>query len=227
MTFDIKNTLDYLYNLQRLGIKVGLNQTNHFLSEIGDPQNNIRLAHVAGTNGKGSTCKMISNILIEHGLKTGLYTSPHLLKFNERIKINGEDISNSSITNFIYNNKEKIDRIRTTFFETTTAMAFDYFYREKIDFGVIETGLGGRLDSTNIVNPKVCVITPISLDHQHILGETISEIAKEKAGIIKAGVPVVSAKQKIEAKYILESKSAEIKAPLLFVNDSSGLDKIS
>jgi len=217
MTFDIKNTLDYLYNLQRLGIKVGLNQTNHFLSEIGDPQNNIRLAHVAGTNGKGSTCKMISNILIEHGLKTGLYTSPHLLKFNERIKINGEDISNSSITNFIYNNKEKIDRIRTTFFETTTAMAFDYFYREKIDFGVIETGLGGRLDSTNVISPEVCCITSISLDHTDILGNTIKKITNEKAGIIKENTPLVTFDQGPKIMNIIKEKSKIYNSQLTIV----------
>ena len=217
MTFDIKENLNYLYNLQRLGIKVGLDQTTRFLSEIGDPQDNLKLAHVAGTNGKGSTCKMISNILIEHGLKTGLYTSPHLLKFNERIKINGEDISNSSIIDFIYNNKEKIKRIHTTFFETTTAMAFDYFSRKRIDFGVIETGLGGRLDSTNVINPEICVITAISLDHTDILGKTINEITNEKAGIIKYNTPIVTFDQGSKIMKIIREKAKTYNAQLTIV----------
>ena len=217
MTFDIKKTLNYLYNLQRLGIKVGLDQTTRFLSEIGNPQNDIRLAHIAGTNGKGSTSKMISNILIEHGLKTGLYTSPHLLKFNERIKINGEDISNSSITKFIYNNKEKIDRIHNTFFETTTAMAFDYFSRESVDFGVIETGLGGRLDSTNVINPEICCITSISLDHTDILGNTIKKITNEKAGIIKKNTPIVTFDQGSKIMKIIREKSKIYNAQLTIV----------
>jgi len=217
MAFDIKENLDYLYNLQRLGIKVGLDQTARFLSELGNPQDKIRLAHVAGTNGKGSTCKIISNILIEHGLRTGLYTSPHLLRFNERIKINGEDISNSSIINFIYKNKERIDHIHTTFFETTTAMAFDYFFKNSVDFGVIETGLGGRLDSTNIINPEICCITSISLDHTDILGGTINKITNEKAGIIKENTPIVTFDQGPKIMKIIRERSKTYNAQLTIV----------
>ena len=226
---DYEEAINWLYGRQQLGIKLGLDNIKKLITEIPKPVDELPIIHVAGTNGKGSTCAFIDSILRHCGKKTGLFTSPHLISFCERIRINGIQISEKEISKRISQIKVLVEGWdeEPTFFEITTALALEYFVDEKVDVAILEVGLGGRLDSTNIVNPKVCVITPISLDHQHILGETISEIAKEKAGIIKTGVPVVSAKQKIEAKYILESKSAEIKAPLLFVNDSPGLDKIS
>ena len=195
MTFSVDIILEELYSLQRLGIKVGLKHTAQLLDEIGNPHKKLRLVHVAGTNGKGSTCSILTKILIDHGLKVGLYTSPHLKKFNERIQINHVQISNEYIATFYNENRTKIYNIETTFFETTTAMAFSYFKDQAVDYAVIETGLGGRLDSTNVIVPKVCGITSISLDHTEILGDTIEKIAIEKAGIIKKDVPILTFEQ--------------------------------
>ena len=172
MAFSIDTTLEELYSLQRLGIKVGLEHTIQLLNEIGNPHKKLKLVHVAGTNGKGSTCSILTKILIGHGLKVGLYTSPHLKKFNERIQINDCQISDEYIATFFNENRAKINEIEATFFETTTAMAFNYFKDQAVDYAVIETGLGGRLDSTNVIIPKVCGITSISLDHTDILGDT-------------------------------------------------------
>ena len=176
MTFSIGTILEELYSLQRLGIKVGLDHTVQLLNEIGNPHNKLRLVHIAGTNGKGSTCSMLAKILIDHGFKVGLYTSPHLKKFNERIQVNDRQISDEYIATFFNENRAKINEINATFFETTTAMAFNYFKDQAVDYAVIETGLGGKLDSTNVIVPKVCGITSISLDHTEILGDTIEKI---------------------------------------------------
>ena len=165
MAFSIDTILEELYSLQRLGIKVGLEHTVQLLEEIGNPHKKLRLVHVAGTNGKGSTCSILTKILIDHGLKIGLYTSPHLKKFNERIKINDCQISDKYIATFFTKNRGKINKIKATFFETTTVMALNYFNDQGVDYAIIETGLGGRLDSTNVIIPKVCGITSISLDH--------------------------------------------------------------
>ena len=189
MAFSIDTILEELYSLQRLGIKIGLEHTFQLLDQIGNPHKKLRLIHVAGTNGKGSTCSILTKILIDHGLKVGLYTSPHLIKFNERIQINNCQISDEYIATFFNENRTKINNIEATFFETTTAMAFNYFQDQAVDYAVIETGIGGRLDSTNVITPKVCGITSISLDHMEILGETIEKIAIEKAGMIKEKVP--------------------------------------
>jgi len=192
---EFNSLLDYLYKLQRLGIKVGLNHTFELLQRCGNPQNQFQSIHIAGTNGKGSTSAIISSILMEAGLKVGLYTSPHLIRFNERIRVNGKPISDSKIVEFVDEHRSDIDDIESTFFETTTAMAFRYFANKNVDIAVVETGLGGRLDSTNVLTPDLTVITPISLDHRDILGKNILDISKEKAGIIKNNIPLVLAPQ--------------------------------
>jgi len=192
---EFNSLLDYLYKLQRLGIKVGLNHTFELLQRCGNPQNQFQSIHIAGTNGKGSTSAIISSILMEAGLKVGLYTSPHLIRFNERIRVNGKPISDSKIVEFVDEHRSDIDDIESTFFETTTAMAFRYFANKNVDIAVVETGLGGRLDSTNVLTPDLTVITPISLDHRDILGKNILDISKEKAGIIKKNIPLVLAPQ--------------------------------
>ena len=219
MIFNIDSILEELFNLQRLGIKVGLGHTIELLKRIGNPHENLKLIHIAGTNGKGSTCSILSNILIEHGFKVGLYTSPHLKKFNERIQINGHQISDDRIASFFNDNKELIKSIESTFFETTTAMALDYFYKESVDYAIIETGLGGRLDSTNIISPIVCGITSISMDHTDILGDTIEKIAMEKAGIIKNNIPILTFEQQDKVLRILRQVSKERKSPFIIIRD--------
>ncbi len=189
---DFDSRLDYLYNLKRLGIKVGLEHTIELLKRCGDPQLHFKSIHIAGTNGKGSTCAIVSSILMEAGLKVGLYTSPHLIRFNERIRINGTQIDDDDIVEFVDSYQSDIDEIKSTFFETTSAMAFKYFSDKK-----------GRLDSTNILSPDLTVITPISLDHREILGEDILMIGKEKGGIIKKGVPLILAPQKEKVRSLL------------------------
>ena len=223
MTFSIDTILEELYSLQRLGIKVGLEHTVQLLNEIGNPHKKLRLVHVAGTNGKGSTCSILTKILIDHGLKVGLYTSPHLKKFNERIQINNCQISDEYIANFFNKNRATINEIKATFFETTTAMAFNYFKDQVVDYAVIETGLGGRLDSTNVIIPKVCGITSISLDHTEILGDTVEKIAVEKAGIIKEGVPTFTFEQKPSVLEILR-KEADKKKSNLDITAESEID---
>ena len=225
MASSINTILEELYSLQRLGIKVGLEHTVQLLDQIGNPHKKLRLIHVAGTNGKGSTCSILTKILIDHGLKVGLYTSPHLKKFNERIQINNCQISDEYITTFFNENKTKINEIEATFFETTTALAFNYFKDQVVDYAVIETGLGGRLDSTNVIIPKVCGITSISLDHTEILGDTVEKIAVEKAGIIKEGVPTFTFEQKPSVLEILR-KEADKKNSNLDITAESEIDVI-
>ena len=191
MTFDFQNILEELFNLQRLGIKTGLEHTRELLEAVGNPHHKLKFIHVSGTNGKGSTCAFLYNILKQAGKKVGLYTSPHLLNFNERIRVNGHTISNDEIVIFMKNIQNHIRDIQPTFFETTTVMAFDHFSKYNVDIAIIETGLGGRLDSTNVIIPEVSVITSISMDHMDILGESIDQIAEEKAGIIKNSVPLI------------------------------------
>ena len=205
--------LTYLYSLERRGVKVGLEHTRQLLDVIGNPQSNFRSIHVAGTNGKGTTCAMIASILRAGGIRTGLYTSPHLIKFNERLRVNGQPISDTEIIKFVNRYKDSFDSIPVTFFEATTAMAFWYFEKKLVDIAVIETGLGGRLDSTNVLLPELSVITPIDLDHCHILGKTVQKIAKEKGGIIKPKTPVVIAPQNKETFQILEGISNRNDSP--------------
>ncbi len=169
----IDGILSYLFDLNRLGIKVGLDHTVELLNRCGNPQNNFQSIHIAGTNGKGSICSMLASILMDAGYKVGLYSSPHLINFNERIRINNICITNNEIASFIEKKRKDIDEIKSTFFETTTAMAFDHFSLNRIDIAVVETGLGGRLDATNVINPIITAISSISLDHRDMLGDNI------------------------------------------------------
>lgn len=187
---DNKKILEYLYGLDGPKIKLGLKDFESLLDRIGNPQKQLRCIHVAGTNGKGSVCAMIFYILKEAGYKVGLYTSPHLKRFNERIRINDSFITDREIANYFLKIKPYITT--QSFFEITTAMAFLYFKEKNVDYAVIEVGLGGRLDATNSITPMISVITNIGLEHTDILGKTIEKIAFEKAGIIKRGVPVVT-----------------------------------
>ena len=211
---DFSTLLKSLFNLQRLGIKLGLEHTFRLLDFIGNPQDDLTMIHVAGTNGKGSTCAMIASILHASGKNVGLYTSPHLIRFNERIRINGYPIPDKQIITFMKKVGPVVQEIESTFFETTTAMAFDYFKEQKVDVAVIETGLGGRLDSTNVIKPKVTVISHISMDHMDILGKDIEKIANEKAGIIKNNVPLIIAEQTPKVKNILLKKAKHERAPV-------------
>ena len=188
---------------------MGLNHTLRLLEFLKNPQDNFKTIHLAGTNGKGSTAAIINSILIANDYKVGLYTSPHLISFNERIRVNGATITDEEIISFMKHVEPAINEIKSTFFEVTTAMAFYHFNNNNVDIAIIETGLGGRLDSTNVVNPSLTVMTPISLDHRDILGSTIEKIAREKAGIIKRGVPLITANQVNNVSKILEKRIRE------------------
>ncbi|WP_299978779.1 folylpolyglutamate synthase/dihydrofolate synthase family protein [Desulfobacula sp.] len=185
--------LDKIYKLGRFGIKLELDTILNILKLLNNPQKNYRLIHVAGTNGKGSTATYIASILQKAGFKTGLYTSPHLVKFNERIAVNGEQISNKHVVD-AYQAVHSVDigKRKATFFEITTAMGFYYFSKKNVDWAVIETGMGGRFDATNVIKPQVSVITNLSIEHTDYLGNTIKDLAKEKGGIIKQNTPVVT-----------------------------------
>ncbi|WGH76990.1 bifunctional folylpolyglutamate synthase/dihydrofolate synthase [Tenacibaculum tangerinum] len=191
-----------------------------FCNELGNPQQKFKTIHVGGTNGKGSTSHMIASILQEAGYKVGLYTSPHLKSFTERIRINGEEISREAVVEFIEKNKAFLEKQRLSFFEMTVGMAFEEFASQKVDIAVIEVGLGGRLDSTNIITPEVSVITNIGLDHTQFLGETLPEIAFEKAGIIKKNVPVVIGERQKETEEVFVMKANECNAPIVFASDT-------
>ena len=188
----MQETLDYLYGLERFGIKLGLEVVTELLELLGNPQDQLKSIHIAGTNGKGSTANFIYSVLKEAGYKVGLYTSPHLIKFNERIKINDVEISDNELVELTELIKKKKKNLQPTFFEFTTALAFLYFAQQKCDYVVIETGMGGRLDATNVLNPLVSVITNVSLDHTKYLGEDKLQIAGEKAAIIKENGIVVT-----------------------------------
>ena len=209
---NLSQTLESLYKLQRRGIKMGLDHTSLLLKFLKNPQDNFKTIHVAGTNGKGSTAAMINSILISNSYKVGLYTSPHLINFNERIRVNGVTITDEEIISFMKHVEPAINEIKSTFFEVTTAMAFHHFNTNDVDIAIIETGLGGRLDSTNVVNPSLTIMTPISLDHRNILGNTIEKIAEEKAGIIKRGVHLITANQVDNVSKILEKRVREKEA---------------
>ena len=218
-------TLDYLYSrlpmFTRIGaaaMKKDLHNTIVMCENLGNPQDKFKTIHVGGTNGKGSTSHMLAAVLQQAGYKTGLYTSPHLKDFRERIRINGEMISESFVTSFTAQQKELIESISPSFFEVTVAMAFEYFAVEKVDVAIIEVGLGGRLDSTNIITPELAVITNISLDHTNLLGTTVQEIATEKAGIIKHGIPVVIGEKQEEVADIFIAKAQQSLSELVFAN---------
>jgi dihydrofolate synthase / folylpolyglutamate synthase len=208
--------LKELYALQRFGIKPGLERTLKLLDFYGNPQNQIETIHTAGTNGKGAVCSIISSILKESGLKVGLYTSPHLVRFNERIKINGSNINDTDLVRLAEPLLEFGKSISATFFEITTVIALKYFTENNIDIAVIETGMGGRFDSTNVIKPLMSVITEIGLDHQEYLGSSIEEIAFEKAGIIKKGIPVVVSESPDVAMEVIIEKAFEMRSPVIF-----------
>ena len=210
-------TLDYLYSklpmFHRIGaaaLKPDLTNTIKLCKALGNPETKFRSIHVAGTNGKGSVSHLLASIMQEAGFKTGLYTSPHLIDFRERIKINGEMISQDAVSGFIKKQKTLIEKIKPSFFEVTVAMAFEYFAENEVEIAIIETGLGGRLDSTNVIKPILSVITNISYDHQYLLGNTLAEIASEKAGIIKSRVPVVIGKSDPETNPVFSHKVKEM-----------------
>jgi dihydrofolate synthase/folylpolyglutamate synthase len=192
---DYENTVSELFDLQKYAIKLGLDNINAIMHFLNNPHKDYPVIHIAGTNGKGSTAFFLAGILQSMGLKTGLFTSPHLVDFRERIRVNGNLIAESDVINFWQRVREVVLERKATFFDTTTAMGLDYFSREKVDVAIIETGLGGRLDSTNIVDSEIAVITPIDYDHQKQLGTALFEIASEKAGIIKENSIVVCAEQ--------------------------------
>lgn len=214
-----KKALDKLFSLHTFGIKLGLDNITGFLDHIGNPQLKLKSIHIAGSNGKGSTAAFIASILQESNYKVGLYTSPHFVKFNERISINNVQINDDYIVKFISKYEKYIDEFKLTFFEVTTALAFQYFVEKKVDYAVIETGLGGRLDATNVLKPLACVITSISLEHTNILGSTIDKIAYEKAEIIKPGAKVFIGKLPSEAESVIEIKCNQIGSQLFKIED--------
>jgi len=221
-----QQTLDYLYGQLPMftrdgasAFKKDLTNTLFLCEKLGHPQNQFKSIHVGGTNGKGSTSHMLAAVLQTAGYKTGLYTSPHLKDFRERIRINGEIISEQNVVDFVASQQENINTIQPSFFEMTVAMAFDYFTREKVDIAVIEVGLGGRLDSTNVISPLLSVITNIGWDHMNLLGNTLLEIATEKAGIIKPNTPVVIGEYQQEIAAVFIEKAEQEKAAIRFASE--------
>lgn len=227
-----QQTLNYLYAQLPMFSKIGaaaykkdLGNTIALCKALGNPQHSFKSIHVAGTNGKGSVSHMLAAVLANNGYKTGLYTSPHLTDFRERIKINGKFCSQKFVVDFVKENKAIIEKIQPSFFELTVAMAFSYFASKKVNFAIIETGLGGRLDSTNIINPILSVITNIGYDHTDILGNTLPQIAYEKAGIIKAKTPIIVSEVLLETREVFVTKAKQVKAPLTFVEDLYSIEK--
>jgi len=220
---DLENSLKKLYSLHTFGIKLGLDNITNYLDRTGNPQNSLKTFHIAGSNGKGSTSSFIASILMEYNYKVGLYTSPHFVRFNERVKINNKEIPDSFIMSYIDKNEKLIDELKLTFFEVTTGMAFEYFAENKVDFAVIETGLGGRLDATNVITPLVSVLTSISLEHTNILGNTIAAIAAEKAGIIKRNVPVFIGRIPKAAIEVIEKKCQSTSSELFMLTDYTNM----
>ena len=228
-----KETLDWMFGklpmYQRVGAaayKADLQQTVDLLNLLHNPQQNFYSVHIAGTNGKGSVSHMLASIFQEAGLKTGLYTSPHLKDFRERIRINGKMIAEEEVTHFIETYHQDFEKMQLSFFEMTVGMAFNYFSNEEVDIAIVETGMGGRLDSTNLVQPLVTIITNIGYDHMQYLGNTLASIASEKAGIIKPGIPVVIGETQLETKEVFEKQASELKAPLVFADQLFDVSKI-
>lgn len=228
MKKNFEQTVEWLYEklpmFQRIGsvaLKKDLHNITLLTEHLDNPHQKYLTIHVAGTNGKGSTSHMLASILQECGYKVGLTTSPHLIDFRERIRVNGEMCSEDFIIDFVEENSAKIESLEASFFEVSIAMAFDYFAKENVDIAVIETGLGGRLDSTNIITPILSVITNIGFDHVNILGDTIEEIAFEKAGIIKPNVPVVIGETIPETREIFKQKAKEADSEIRFAEESS------
>ncbi len=224
MTYE--EALSYLYSqlpmFSRIGAaayKVDIHNTVALCEALGNPQTKFKSIHIAGTNGKGSTSHMLAAMLQQQGYKTGLYTSPHIKEFGERIRINGNMIDNNFVVSFTEKTKSICQDIQPSFFELTVAMAFEYFALHEVDIAVIETGLGGRLDSTNIINPILSVITNIGYDHMNLLGNTLESISFEKAGIIKTNTPVVIGEYLQETKPVFEKKAHEMNAPIFYASE--------
>ncbi len=220
-----EQTLSYLFGqlpmYQRVGkaaYKGDLTNTIKLCQLLSNPEKKLKTVHIAGTNGKGSTSHMIASILQEAGYKVGLYTSPHLKDFRERIKINGEVINEDYVIDFVKKYKAEFEQIKLSFFEWTVGLAFDYFANQKVDIAVIETGLGGRLDSTNVIHPEVAVITNIGIDHTQFLGNTLTAIAIEKAGIIKQKTPIIIGEEQLKIKEVFIKKAKGLNAPIYFAN---------
>lgn len=224
-TMTYEETIHYLFNrlpmFSRIGAaayKKDLTNTLELCNYIDNPQQHFKSVHIAGTNGKGSTSHMLAAILQTAGYNVGLYTSPHLHDFRERFRINGEMIDKDYVIDFTQRIQPAIDKIEPSFFEITVAMAFDYFALHKVDIAIIETGLGGRLDSTNIITPELSIITNIGMDHMNLLGDTPEEIAMEKAGIIKPGIPVIVGETWLKVRKVFEDIAKERQAPLVFAD---------
>ena len=218
-------TLDYLFSklpmYQRLGAaayKANLDNTIAICNALGNPEKKLKCVHVAGTNGKGSSSHMLAAVLQQAGYKTGLYTSPHLVDFRERIKINGKMIAKADVVKFVETYKDAFERIEPSFFEWTVGLAFYYFAQQEVDVVVLEVGLGGRLDSTNIITPVACLITNIGFDHMNLLGDTLQKIATEKAGIIKPKVPITISQTQLEVISVFNNTAKELKAPIEFAD---------
>ena len=232
MTYDevihfLYNSLPVFHREGKKAYKPGLDNIASLCAQLNDPHHSFKSLHIAGTNGKGSSSHFIASILQEHGFKVGLYTSPHLKSFTERIKINGKEVSKEWVSAFVSDKKNIIQEVSPSFFEWTVAMAFCYFKEQQVDWAIIETGLGGRLDSTNIITPLGCLITNIGYDHQDILGNSLREIANEKAGIIKQRTPVTISEFQPEISGIFLEKAKENKAPIQFSNEDTTLIKVS
>lgn len=226
MTYE--ETLHYLYtstplfqNVGKDAYKEGLENTYELDKHFGHSHKQFKTIHIAGTNGKGSCSHTLAAILQSAGYKTGLYTSPHLVDFRERIRVNGTPVPKDYVTSFVEENRSFFEPLHPSFFELTTAMAFKYFAEQHVDVAIIEVGLGGRLDCTNIITPDMCIITNISFDHTQFLGNTLEKIAKEKAGIIKSGIPVVIGETSTETRTVFQNKAAETHAPITFAEDES------
>ncbi|HTD39452.1 MAG TPA: Mur ligase family protein, partial [Mucilaginibacter sp.] len=223
---DYNATLNYLYSQLPMftrdgpsAFKKDLTNTIELCKRLGDPHKQFKSVHVAGTNGKGSASHMLAAILQTAGYKTGLYTSPHLRDFRERIRVNGEMISEQHVIDFVEGHRQDFEDIKPSFFEMTVAMAFDAFANEKIDIAIIEVGLGGRLDSTNIITPLLSVVTNIGWDHMNMLGDTLQLIAGEKAGIIKPGIPVIIGEYQPEVADVFINKAKAEHAPISFASE--------
>lgn len=226
--------IDYLYNQLPMFTRDGasaykkdLDRTRSLCQALGNPHQKVKTIHVAGTNGKGSSSNMLAAILAQAGYKTGLYTSPHLLDFRERIRVNGKMVAKEFVADFVHTQKELLESVNPSFFETTVAMAFSYFEQEEVDIAIIEAGLGGRLDSTNVIQPVLSLITNIGLDHMSILGDTIPAIAKEKAGIIKANTPIIISETDSATEHIFKDVAKEKLAPIVFADQVFTVKKVN
>lgn len=223
-----QETLNYLYNstpvfehVGAVAYKEGLQNTLALDKHFNHPHTNFKTIHIAGTNGKGSCSHSLASILHEAGYKVGLYTSPHLVDFRERIRVNGQCISKERVVKFVEDERDFFEPLHPSFFELTTALAFKYFEEQKVDIAIIEVGLGGRLDCTNIISPILSIITNISFDHTQFLGNTLAKIAGEKAGIIKKGVPVIIGEANEETRPVFQSKAKEVDADIIFAEDKA------